>query len=90
MTRRPAPLDAPPAVPTALAVCAHPDDESFGLGATLAALVGAVTAIDTLCFTRGEASTVGRVDDRGKARCRRAGRAPPVAVRGVREVQRRH
>jgi N-acetylglucosamine malate deacetylase 2 len=42
-----------------LAVCAHPDDESFGLGAVLAALAGAGTSSTMLCFTHGEASTLG-------------------------------
>jgi N-acetylglucosamine malate deacetylase 2 len=51
--------DTPPAVSAALAVCAHPDDETFGLGAVLAALVDAGTAVVVLCFTRGEASTLG-------------------------------
>ena len=43
-----------------LAVVAHPDDESFGLGGIVGALVGAGVAVDVLCFTRGEASTLGR------------------------------
>jgi N-acetylglucosamine malate deacetylase 2 len=55
--------DAPPAVGAALAVCAHPDDETFGLGAVLAALVEAGTAVEALCFTRGEASTLGPPTD---------------------------
>lgn len=38
---------------------AHPDDETFGLGAVLAALVDAGTSVAALCFTRGEASTLG-------------------------------
>lgn len=42
-----------------LAVCAHPDDESFGLGAVLAALAGAGTSTSVMCFTHGEASTLG-------------------------------
>ena len=41
-----------------LAVCAHPDDESFGMGAIIAAFVGAGTAVTVLSFTRGEASTL--------------------------------
>jgi LmbE family N-acetylglucosaminyl deacetylase len=42
----------------ALAVCAHPDDETFGLGAVLGALVDAGATVEALCFTRGEASTL--------------------------------
>jgi LmbE family N-acetylglucosaminyl deacetylase len=47
-----------PVWPAALAVVAHPDDESFGLGAILAAIASAGTATSVLCFTHGEASTV--------------------------------
>jgi LmbE family N-acetylglucosaminyl deacetylase len=43
----------------ALVVCAHPDDESFGLGALLGGLSDAGAKVDLLCFTRGEASTLG-------------------------------
>ena len=43
-----------------LAVCAHPDDESFGLGAVLAAFSGQGTKVRVLCFTHGEASTLGQ------------------------------
>ena len=42
-----------------LAVCAHPDDESFGLGAVLAELAAAGADASVLCFTHGEASTLG-------------------------------
>jgi N-acetylglucosamine malate deacetylase 2 len=42
-----------------MAVCAHPDDESFGLGALLAAYAAEGTRTTVLCFTRGEASTLG-------------------------------
>lgn len=41
----------------ALAVVAHPDDESFGLGAVLGYLVHNGAEVSVLCFTRGEAST---------------------------------
>jgi LmbE family N-acetylglucosaminyl deacetylase len=43
----------------ALAVVAHPDDESFGLGAVLSALSRRGVAVRVLCFTHGEASTMG-------------------------------
>ncbi|MDA8331623.1 MAG: PIG-L family deacetylase [Candidatus Dormibacteraeota bacterium] len=43
----------------ALVVVAHPDDESFGLGAVLRALVEAGMEVRLLCLTAGEASTVG-------------------------------
>ena len=58
-------IPAPPAsgklprLERVLAVCAHPDDESFGLGAVLAALAHAGTSSNMLCFTCGEASTLG-------------------------------
>jgi LmbE family N-acetylglucosaminyl deacetylase len=41
-----------------LAVVAHPDDESFGLGAVLSALTDAGSEVRVLCLTRGEASTL--------------------------------
>lgn len=43
-----------------LAVCAHPDDESFGLGAVLHWLAADGARTSVLCFTHGEASTLGR------------------------------
>jgi N-acetylglucosamine malate deacetylase 2 len=48
-----------PLVQSLLAVCAHPDDESFGLGAALAAFTERHTRASVLCFTHGEASTLG-------------------------------
>lgn len=42
-----------------LAVCAHPDDESFGLGAVLHRFVANGSEASVLYFTRGEASTLG-------------------------------
>lgn len=42
-----------------LAVVAHPDDESFGLGAVLSAVTDAHGFAAVLCFTHGEASTLG-------------------------------
>ncbi len=52
------PGSALPQVGSLLAVCAHPDDESFGLGAVLGAFADAGTRTSLLCFTRGEASTL--------------------------------
>jgi len=42
-----------------LAVCAHPDDESFGLGAVLSTFSSRGVEVRLLCFTHGEASTLG-------------------------------
>ncbi len=47
-----------PAWPAVLAVVAHPDDESFGLGAVIGALAAGGAAVHILCYTRGEASTL--------------------------------
>lgn len=41
-----------------LAVVAHPDDESFGLGAVLDAFARSGCTVSVLCLTKGEASTV--------------------------------
>lgn len=41
-----------------LAVVAHPDDESFALGAVLTAFAEAGARVSVLCLTRGEASTL--------------------------------
>jgi LmbE family N-acetylglucosaminyl deacetylase/uncharacterized protein (DUF302 family) len=47
-----------------LAVVAHPDDESFALGAVLDRLVSCGIPVTLLCFTHGEASTLhGRAGD---------------------------
>ncbi len=48
-----------PQATSVLAVCAHPDDESFGLGALLDAFHRAGAATAVLCFTAGEDSTLG-------------------------------
>jgi LmbE family N-acetylglucosaminyl deacetylase len=42
-----------------LAVCAHPDDESFGLGAALSTFAEQGITTSVLCLTHGEASTLG-------------------------------
>ncbi len=48
-----------PSATELLAVCAHPDDESFGLGGVLRAYVERGTCVRVLCLTHGEASTLG-------------------------------
>ncbi len=56
---RPEPTSrALPAWSSVLAVVAHPDDESFGLGAILDAFKQAATRTAVLCLTHGEASKV--------------------------------
>lgn len=52
-----------PAWKSVLAVVAHPDDESFGLGAVLAAFTRAGATVEVLCLTHGEASTLRGVPD---------------------------
>ena len=47
-----------PKVGELLVVCAHPDDESFGLGGVLGAFVDQGARVRVLCFTHGEASTL--------------------------------
>lgn len=46
-------------VRSVLAVCAHPDDESFGLGAVLDSFADRGASVSLLCFTDGAASTLG-------------------------------
>ena len=48
-----------PAWQRVLVVVAHPDDESFALGALLDRFVAAGAEVSVLCLTRGEASTLG-------------------------------
>lgn len=68
-----------------LAVCTHPDDESFGLGAILAAFSAAGTHSTVLCFTHGEASTLGVADDLGAVRAQELEAA--ARVLGVARVE---
>ncbi|MBC7289715.1 MAG: PIG-L family deacetylase, partial [Actinotalea sp.] len=69
---------------SALAVVAHPDDESFALGAVITALVEAGTAVSVLCLTRGEASTLGAVADLSAVRALELARAAEaLGVTGV-------
>jgi N-acetylglucosamine malate deacetylase 2 len=68
-----------------LAVVAHPDDESFGLGAVIDAMTSAGSAVHVLCFTRGEASTLNeRGADLAAARAEELRRASAeLGVAGV-------
>lgn len=50
--------DGLPGWSSVLAVVAHPDDESFGLGAVLSAFIAAGSSVSVLCLTKGEASTL--------------------------------
>jgi N-acetylglucosamine malate deacetylase 2 len=69
-----------------LAVCAHPDDESFGLGATLAAFAERGTPTAVLCFTHGGASSLGT--DHGDLHQVRAAELTAAARElGVRDVE---
>src|SRR3974377_1625945 len=52
-------MDSLPEGPPVLAVCAHPDDESFGLGAALAPFAGRAPPTAVLCLTHGAASALG-------------------------------
>lgn len=51
-----------PNLTSLLVVCAHPDDESFGLGAVLHAFAAGGADLAVLCFTHGEASTLHGID----------------------------
>lgn len=51
-------VSALPGWASVLAVVAHPDDESFGLGAVLDAFARSGCTVSVLCLTKGEASTV--------------------------------
>ena len=71
-------LTWPPAWKRVLVVVAHPDDESFALGALLDRFVQDGAEVALLCLTRGEASTLG-VDGHDLA----AVRAAELAAAGV-------
>lgn len=74
---------------TLLAILAHPDDETFGCGGTLARAAAEGLRVELICATRGEAGKVtdpalGKVEDVGRLReeelrtaCQALGIAPP-------------
>jgi LmbE family N-acetylglucosaminyl deacetylase len=82
-------VTALPEARSVLAVCAHPDDESFGLGAALAAFVASGSSTSVLCFTHGEASTLG-ADAPELGRVRAAELADAAAELGVMEIELLH
>ena len=68
-----------------LAVCAHPDDESFGLGAVISTFGELGIETSLLCFTHGEASTLGtNTDDLARRRADELEAA--TAGLGIREL----
>ena len=80
------PRDHLPPWRSVLAVVAHPDDESFALGAVLAGFADAGAAVAVLCFTHGESSTLHGVQgDLGNIRA--AELAGAAAVLGIDPVQ---
>ncbi len=82
----PQPLDRLPAWREVLAVVAHPDDESFGLGALLSSFVTAGSRVSLLCLTHGEASTLHGVEgDLGAIRARELSDA--AAALGIAQVR---
>lgn len=69
-------------------VTAHPDDETFGLGALISTFVGAGTRVSLVCLTCGESSTLGAGDDLADRRTRELGCA--ARVLGIEEVVLHH
>jgi LmbE family N-acetylglucosaminyl deacetylase len=79
------PSRALPGFRRVLAVGAHPDDESFGLGAVLDTLIAHGTQVWLLSFTRGEASTLGNELSLAEVRARElADAATELGAAGVR------
>jgi LmbE family N-acetylglucosaminyl deacetylase len=64
----PAPSSSLPDWSRVLVVVAHPDDESFGLGAVVDAFSAAGAEVTVLCLTEGESSTLGAGINLGKMR----------------------
>jgi N-acetylglucosamine malate deacetylase 2 len=79
-------VDALPSFERIVAVCAHPDDESFGLGAIITTFVERGTAVELICLTRGEASTL-RTDDNPLDRLRPAELVAATDTLGIQRLQ---
>jgi LmbE family N-acetylglucosaminyl deacetylase len=71
-------LVAPFGVSETLVVVAHPDDETFGLGAIIAALTSCRVRVRVLCLTHGETSTLGDTAELATVRARELDAAAPV------------
>lgn len=72
--------------PSLLAIFAHPDDESFTVGGTLARYAAEGVEVSLLCATRGEAGIEG-IGSEEAARVREQELWAACAVLGVREVR---
>jgi N-acetylglucosamine malate deacetylase 2 len=82
-TSAPFPDEVPPYGHLAV-VCAHPDDEAFGLGALISAFAAAGTRVSLVCLTCGESSTLGAAADLAERRERELSCAAGVlGVEGV-------
>lgn len=71
-----------------LVVVAHPDDESFGLGAVIDRFIDGGAEVEVLCFTQGEASTLGAAPDLAATRADELTRAAHAL--GARAAHLRH
>lgn len=69
-----------------LTVCAHPDDESFGLGAILHAFSNTGSRLSVLCFTHGETTTLGASRDTNLGAVRASELDAACEILGVRHV----
>lgn len=72
-----------------LVVVAHPDDESFGLGGVIDAFIRAGATVDVLCFTQGEASSLGASEHLAQTRAEEL-RTAAEALGARSAVLRRH
>ncbi len=75
-----------PREPSLLAIFAHPDDESFTIGGTLARYAAEGVEVSLLCATQGEAGIKG-ISPEEAARVREQELRAACAVLGVREVR---